>query len=220
MKIKLNTLLFLLLSLFINSYMCQIKSIWDKDFKVIESDPKNTDMETKLGRYHLLNISKQEQFEYKFKMNNFDPDFIGKHDSVHYELNEDYFYQEKQNISMKGEILHSLKLKNNFSEIEIEIIENECLSLFFFVDSTPETTLIVDQDKFEVIIQNEFIDLNDELNNINILDNKKFQIVSNNLDQEYIYLKGFCPFYSTFLSKSVIYDLQQIPSEIAKSKSQ
>ena len=189
---------------------------WERKFIVSERDPRVSISDKGEIKHHSMLISQSSPNQYSFKMDGYNPEYMGTEDESHYVIPDEYSFKTKLNIPMNGEIIHSLKLKNNFSELEIEMSKNDCLTLFFFLDATSETDIIINRNDSEVILESSSNNLLHELQTIHSLNNGHFVVVDNNLSttNDYIYLKAFCPFYSTYLNKEVFYHLQEIPQAI------
>ena len=94
-------------------------------------------------------------------------------------------------------------IKNSFEKIELTITENDCLSLFFFMDVDEETTVQVFPRRHDY-----YFDFKDNHDNTfgKAIDEywgharDSFDIVFNDFDPqlEEVYLKVFCPYYSVF----------------------
>ena len=122
-------------------------------------------------------------------------------------------------IPMKAEIKShlatSIKIPNNFYKAEVNITQNDCLTLFIFLDSEEETKFTLFPERHDV-----YFDMRQsKANNFSIAvksfyghPKESFDLVYNDLNyKEDLFLKVICPYFSSFGNDQISMDIKLIP---------
>ena len=115
----------------------------------------------------------------------------------------DLEFEKPREMQISKTMLTPLKMKNDFYKAELEISQNDCLTLLLFLDAKESTKFHVDSKNHDV-----YFDFRDNAdNNFNVtVDNywghskESFDVVYNDMlgTFEHVYLKVLCPYYSVF----------------------
>ena len=121
--------------------------------------------------------------------------------------------QNEQHLEIGGFIIRNIKLPSQVSKVEIEIIENDCLTLFLFLDPSKFTNLNVIPDAYRVILDlqhSSIQNFSQKADDLESFTSGSIHKIFNNLGYqgESIFLKVFCPFYSSFKTHNILLSIK------------
>ena len=157
-----------------------------------------------------------------FGIDNFDTAFLGDNKNV---INVDgqQSFEKKQNLDMSGSAVYTLKIGNQFSHIELELIQNDCLNLFVFLDENPFSDLQYNYGKNLIKMlfdKDEKTTIMNSFNSFLKTEKTAMMVINNDIGstKDNIYVKLFCPFYSIYSHKKLIFHFQEVPKEYESVK--
>jgi hypothetical protein len=155
-------------------------------------------------------LEKEVENEFLFKIENYqkdDPVTIDLNDGSEDDKNLVDLSNEKEikahSVVFNQNMIETIKLKNDFVSVELDISKNDCLALFPYIDSQKENKVKVSKDQTKV-----YFDFRE--NRINGFDSSvesylgnsqgKYDFIHNPLHEnkqvKFVFLKIVCPYYS------------------------
>ena len=124
----------------------------------------------------------------------------------------DMEFEKERNVIIKDTLLQPIKLKNNFYKAEMKISQNDCLTLFLFLDSEENTKLEVFESRHDVYFDFRANKKNQFLSAFNTYwghTKESYDLIYNDFPKEYenVYLKIVCPYYSYYGENTINFDL-------------
>lgn len=195
-------------------------------FLLIDPDPETIDTLNPLVYYYYFNIlaekpsgtetDNQHPQKFFFDMMDYNKDYPESTFGAKIDHSNLGF-----NTETEAEIGHNMVtdivLPNNFYKAEISISENNCLTLFMFIDSHPLTDILLYKKSHDVLF-----DMSSSPNNNFYFSVKNyfghardsFEVVYNDIGSfsDKIYLKVACPFFSVFGENKIKMKIKLIPS--------
>lgn len=197
-----------------------------KRFLIMDFDPSSIGSEQPKGYYYYFNLMAEkvknenslEEHPQKFFFDMFDynkvyPSKVFGNRIIKNELE----LLKDEPIELGHHMLTEIVLPNNFYKLEANISENDCLTLFMFLDSKPLTDMTLIEKSHDVLFD---LTANPKNNFYFSVKNyfghsrDSFDIVYNDIGSfdEKVYLKVACPFFSAFGSNQIKLNLKLIPS--------
>lgn len=191
-----------------------------KQIQIIDPHPDNAQMSGKSGMYHEFDMYKtheDESDELMFGMSNLTKEFMAENQNLINVDRIDTFSQIKD-LTLKDAAIYTMEIESKFSKLEVNLIQNDCLNLFIYLDEIPIADLQLNSKKLLVKIKFDKTKKNNLESQVDALTRKiedSMRVIENNLesDQEFVYIKLFCPFYSSYSEKQVKFHVQKIPDE-------
>lgn len=195
-------------------------------FLIMDFDPSSINSEEPKGYYYYFNLIAEkvenedsvEKHPQKFFFDMFDynkeypTEVFGERI-----IKNDLQLLSHEHIELGHHMLTEIVLPNNFYKLEANISENDCLTLFMFLDSEPLTDMTLIKKSHDVLFDLTSNPKNNFYFSVkNYFGHSKdsFDIVYNDIGSydEKVYLKVACPFFSAFGSNKIKLNIKLIPS--------
>ena len=192
-----------------------------KSFMIVDVDPESLNTDTPKGFYYYFNMLSNKPSGIETTPNKFYFDMFYYNQSYPAEPKGSTDDETSLDLKTPKEIIFSesvvsnIKLKNNFYKAEVSISNNSCLTLFLFMDTREDTEFEMFENRHDFLFN-----MSQSSNNFHTSLEKyfghskdSFDIVYNDLetDQNEVYLKVVCPYFSVFGNKSVSLSINLIP---------
>ena len=116
---------------------------------------------------------------------------------------------------IKGKMISAFKINPDFYKAEISIPKNDCLTLFFFLDSEEETSYTLFPSRHDVYFdmrKSKANNFSEAVDSFYGHANESFDLIYNDLDYEGdLFLKVVCPYFSNFGNDEISLSVQFIP---------
>ena len=126
-------------------------------------------------------------------------------------------HKEPQKVRIESRIISTFKIKSDFYKAEINITNNDCLTLFFYLDSQEKTTYKLYPSRHDVYFdlrESKHNNFPEALNSYYGHSKESFDLIYNDLETEDdVFLKVVCPYFSNFGSDSIDFEISFVPHD-------